>query len=188
MEGVPLMRLIFAIVFGLVLGGIIHIVTVLGLPRFAADDAFTRVAGYGPDYRFNPIPRPGSGTPTLPLLDPAFAQYVCRFDLEDGPVRIRGAMPDTFWTVAVFDGHGVNTYNLSDRSFGQKPLDILVADAEQIAQIRENPPADFNDLIIVDWKADDGFAVLRIFAPNASDQRDADASIAKATCQTAPLG
>lgn len=182
------MRLLFILVVGLVLGGIIHIVTVLGIPHVAENDALTRIVRFGPDYRFNPVPRPGSGTETLPLIDPAFAQFVCRFDLDAGPVRIRAAMPDTFWSVAVFDGRGVNAYNLNDRAVGQKPLDLLVASADQIAQIRENPPADFNDIIIVDWHDAEGFALLRVFAPTASDRRDAEATIGRATCRSTPLG
>lgn len=181
-------RVLFAILVGLVLGGIIHIVTVLGVPRVAERDAWARLATFGPDLKFNAVPRPAPGVDTLPLLDPAFAQYACRFTLKEGPVRIRAALPDLFWSVALFEGRGVNVYNLSDRAIGQKPVDILVADPEQIAQIRENPPADFNDIIIVDWKTGRGFAVVRIFAPTAADGADAEAAMAKATCQPTPLG
>lgn len=180
-------RFLFTLLIGLFLGGIIHIVTVLGVPRVAEQDAWARLAGFGPDNAFNAIPRPAPGVATLPLIDPAFAQYACRFTLEAGPVRIRATLPDQFWSVALFQGSGVNAYNLSDRALGQKPVDILVADAEQIAQIRENPPADFNDIIIVDWKGERGFAVFRVFAPTPIDAADADASAAKATCQPTPL-
>jgi uncharacterized membrane protein len=183
-----MIRTLFAIVVGLVMGGMIHIVTVLGIPRFAQNDAYARIAAFGPPLKFVTVPRPGPGVETLPLIDPAFAHYVCRFTLTDGPVRIRATLPDTFWSLALFDGHGINAYNLNDRALGQKPIDLLVADAEQIAQIRENPPADFNDIIIVDWASTRGFAIVRIFAPNASDQRDAEASMTRATCVPTPLG
>jgi uncharacterized membrane protein len=181
-------RILYTILFGLVLGGVIHIVTILGLPRVAENDAWARLTTFGPDFRFNPIPRPAPGTKTLPLLDPAFTEYVCRFNLEAGPVRIRGTLPDLYWSVAIFDGRGVNAYNLNDRALGQKPIDILVADQEQIVEIREDPPADFNDIIIVDWKSERGFVVIRVFSPTASDARDAELSLGKATCATYTLG
>lgn len=179
-------RLLFSILFGLVLGGIIHIVTVFGIPRVAENDAWARVATLGPDLRFNPVPN-AQRPPLLPLLDPAFAHHVCRFTLADGPIRVRAVLPDVFWSLAIFDGRGANAYNLSDRAAGQKPVDLLVANADQIAQIRGNPPADFNDIIIVDWSSPRGFVLFRIFAPTASDQQDAANAVSRATCQVTPL-
>ncbi|MEJ1157985.1 DUF1254 domain-containing protein [Prosthecomicrobium sp. N25] len=181
-------RVLYAILFGLVLGGVIHIVAVLGLPRVAENDAWARIAALGPDQAFNPIPRPGPGVDTLPLIDPAFAEFACRFRLDDNPVRIRATLPDLYWSIAVFNGRGVNAYNLNDRSVGQKPVDILIASQDQIADIRDNPPADFNDTIIVDWASARGFAIIRVFAPTPADTRDAELAIQKATCAPYPLG
>jgi uncharacterized membrane protein len=180
-------RLLFSLGVGLVLGGIIHIVTVLGIPRFAVNDAWARIAIFGPNLKFNLVPSTATGVQPLPLLDPAFVHATCRFGLTNAPVRIRATLPDTYWTMAIYDRRGVNLYNLNDRGTGQKPVDLLVATAEQISQIRENPPDDFNDIIIVDWASNEGFAVIRIFASGASETADAQAAIAQARCEPNPI-
>jgi uncharacterized membrane protein len=165
-----MIRLLLWVVGGLVLGGIIHIVTVLGLPRFAPEPAYQRIGAVAIDGEFSMLARATPGVMPLPLLDPAMEHAVCRFNLSKGPIRIRADMPDLYWSIGLYDAAGLNVYSLSDRAADQKPIDILVANSEQIAQIRETPPDNFDNVIILDWGSNEGFAIIRALAqtPGAS--------------------
>ncbi|MGA7997983.1 MAG: DUF1254 domain-containing protein, partial [Bradyrhizobium sp.] len=55
-----MIRIVFTIIAGVLLGGIVHLVSVLALPRIASNDAYARLA---PATKFNAV------TP-LPLADP----------------------------------------------------------------------------------------------------------------------
>ncbi|WP_407047997.1 hypothetical protein [Methyloraptor flagellatus] len=182
-----MIRFVLYLLGGLALGGIIHVVTVLGVPHFAERDAWARVAAFGPDGRFNAIPRVAPGVKPLPGIDPAMAHAVCRFSLAKAPVRIKAELPDNYWSIALYDRAGLVVYSLNDRAAEQKPIDVLIATAEQIAQLRENPPEDFENIVIVDWPDRDGFAMLKAFVPTPSLRPEIEAALGTASCQAAPI-
>ncbi len=167
---------------GLVLGGIIHITTVLGLPLFAPEPAFVRIGAFALDGRFTALPRSAPGVHALPLLDPAMEHAVCRFSLAGGPVRIKAEMPDLYWSIAIFNRDGLNAYSLSDRAADQKPIDILVATAGQIAEIRENPPDNFDNVVIIDWTGTDGFALIRALVQTPGSEKIIRDAFSAASC------
>ena len=72
---------------GLLLGGIVHLATVLLLPRTATQDAYTRLAATAPANSIAPLPAPTPDDAVLPFMDPAFATAVCRYDLAAGPLQ-----------------------------------------------------------------------------------------------------
>ena len=181
-------RFLLWVLGGLVLGGIIHIVTVLGVPAFADRKAFDRIGTFAVDGKFALLPRVTTGVQPLPMLDPAMAHAVCRFSLDAGPVRIRATMPDLYWSVALFNRRGVNAYSLSDRGGEQRPIDIVLATPEQIALIRENPPEDFENIIVIDWNTRDGFAIIRALVTDAGTEPLINSALDAATCSTAQIG
>ena len=58
--GVPMIRLLFTIIAGVLLGGVVHLVSVLALPRIATQDAYSRLT---PMTKLNAVT-------ALPLADP----------------------------------------------------------------------------------------------------------------------
>lgn len=168
---------------GLILGGLVHVVIVLGVPFFAPRDAWTQIGELGPHFQMNTLPAAAPGQETLPLLDPALAHAVCRFDLDGGAVRIRARLPDTYWSVALFDRSGTNVYNLNDRAAEGRPIDMVIAGVEQVAQLRETPTAASVNAILIEWPTREGFALVRVFVPSASLAPDVDAALKGATCE-----
>jgi len=177
-----MIRLALWILGGLVLGGIIHIVTVLGVPYFAPDPAFTRIGSLAIDGRFTTLARVAPGVNPLPLLDPAMEHAVCRFSLDNGPIRIKADMPDLYWSIALFNKADLSNYSLSDRAADQKPIDILIATPDQIAQIRENPPDNFDNVIILDWATSEGFAIIHALVQTPGSDKVIEAAFKAATC------
>ena len=81
-------RWILWLLGGLLLGGVVHLSTVLALPRTAAHDAYARLLAIAPVNKVVPLPT----TPAvMPFMDPAFATAVCRYDLSRGaPLWVHG--------------------------------------------------------------------------------------------------
>ena len=68
----------------LLLGGIVHLATILLLPNVATHDAYARVSAIAPVNAVIPVPPPTPENAVMPFMDPAFATSVCRYDLSRG--------------------------------------------------------------------------------------------------------
>lgn len=169
------------------MAGIVHIVTVFGVPGHAINDPWEEIGRFGPTGGFVPLPPAGGSEPTLPGLDPAMAQATCRFSLENGPVRIKAVPPDVYWSLSLYDRSGLHVWGFDNRGAGQKAADVLVADDVQVAQLRENPPEELEDVVIVDWSGREGIALLQIFRQQPSLDGEIAAALKTAECKPAPL-
>lgn len=169
------------------LAGIVHIVVVLGVPSHSINDSWNSIARLGPTGGFVVLPAPAAGTPSLPGLDPAMAQATCRFELDAAPVRIRFAAPDVYWSLSLYDRQGLYVWGLDNRGSGQKAADVLVAGEVHVAQLRENPPEQLEDVVIVDWKGRQGIALFQIFRQQPSLDGEIRAALAAAECRATPL-
>jgi uncharacterized membrane protein len=107
---------------------------------------------------------------------------VCRFSLADGPVRIRAALPDDFWSVAIFDRRGRNLYSLNDRSADTSQLDLAVITPVQMAQLRQDPPPSLETAVVVELPIETGFALFRVFVADESLFGRASRALASADC------
>ena len=79
-----MMRLALWLLGALLLGGIVHLATVLLLPSLASQDAYARVSAIAPVNAIIPVPPPTPENEVMPFMDPAFAISVCRYDLSRG--------------------------------------------------------------------------------------------------------
>src|SRR5205814_1025656 len=76
--GLPMIRLLFTIIAGVLLGGVVHLVSVLALPRIASQDAYSRLT---PTTKLNAVtqlPLADPANSPMPFMDPAFAMAICR--------------------------------------------------------------------------------------------------------------
>ncbi|MBO0718120.1 MAG: DUF1254 domain-containing protein, partial [Rhizobiales bacterium] len=76
------------ILAAMLLGGIVHLSTVLAMPQAAKQDAYSRLAQLTPVNVMMPLPATKAGAEIMPFMDPAFAAAVCRYDLSDGPLKL----------------------------------------------------------------------------------------------------
>jgi uncharacterized membrane protein len=183
-----MIRVLVALIGGLMLAGIVHIVTVFGVPRHAVVDPWTRVTALAPEAGFRILPPAEAGKRmVLSGLDPAMRHALCRFGLDAGPIRIKAQPGDGWWILALYDRRGLPVYSLDDRAAAQKGADVLVASAAQIARLRENPPEELEDVVVVDWKDAGGFALLKIFVAQPSLAGEVDKALAGATCVATAL-
>jgi uncharacterized membrane protein len=183
---VPVRRSWLFALGGLLVGGIVHIAVVMLVPSYASRDAFSSVGRFGPDGAFHVLPMAEPGTEPLPSLDPLMAHAVCRYSLSARPVHVKAVLPDTFWSLAVFDRRGRNVYNLNDKSADRNGLDLVLANPQQMQEIRERLPDLMERSIVAEVPGDAGFVLLRVFVPGPALLGPVRDALAKADC-SAPL-
>jgi len=101
------------IVLGLVLAGLIHIVAVLTLPMLAPRNAQARLAALGPANTMIELPPASPGHQAMPMMAPDVRYAFCRFDLTNGPIRLRAAIADELWLIALYTPEGENFYTVA---------------------------------------------------------------------------
>jgi uncharacterized membrane protein len=161
-------RLFYAILVGVVGAGIVHIVVLLLLPTLTERDAWSRLAAVAGLYVVVPADGSGGSQPVVEAPDPQFAAVACRFDLEDGPVRVQGRGTVPFWSASIYDRSGQNVYNFNDRTAEGGALDFVVVTSAQMIEMRKDLPADLASSVFVEADVDEGMLVVRSFVPDDS--------------------
>ncbi|WP_417684687.1 DUF1254 domain-containing protein [Roseibium sp.] len=161
---------------------IVHVLVVLTVPKNVSHSAYGDIGDFGPDRAFNLLPEILPGAEPLPWLDPAMAHSACRFSLKDGPVLFTASIPVSFWSIGLFNAAGEAVYSLNNRTAGSDVLSLLMLTPEQLSILRENPPPDLEDLIVIELPETDGFALLRAFVPQEWQKGEVNAALKSAYC------
>ncbi|MCP1546894.1 MULTISPECIES: DUF1254 domain-containing protein [Methylorubrum] len=171
---------------GLVIAGIVHIATVLAIPRFSEGDAFTRAQAS--ETLDHPLRIHGlAGVPTangewLPNPDPAVSVGVCSYDLDDGPMRVSAQAGSLMLSVSMHGRRGA-FYAVTDQAAVRGGLDLVVMTRAQYDEALANDVAGevTRDVRIV-APARRGFAVVRVIAALPSERAVADAAVQAVSC------
>jgi uncharacterized membrane protein len=180
------MRWLLWILAGALLGGIVHLVTVLVLPRNATQDAYSRLAPVAPVNSFVSLSAPGSQASRLPFSDPAFATAVCRYDLSGGPIRLAAPVSAAYTSVTFYTRRSVAYYAINDRSAGRRVIELELMTTAQRAKLPDDEEVTAADRLIVESPTQDGLIVLRTLAPEPGQMPVARAAAAAAKCEVVP--
>ncbi len=162
------MKLLYSVIAGIVLAGIVHITIILLIPQFGTKDAWAVIARSMDPWRFSGLSENQPALAQLSDLDPQFKVGACRFDLADGGLRIRTSGNARYWSASVFDRGGTNVYNLNNRTAIQGRLELVIVNPEQMIRARENPPEDLERAVVVEADINAGFVFLRVWSPDES--------------------
>jgi uncharacterized membrane protein len=171
---------------GLVLGGIVHLATVLLLPRVATQDAYSRLLAMAPVNAVAPVPDPTPEQAVLPFMDPALAAAVCRYDLGNGPLKFSAPVTPAYTSVSFYTRYGVAYYAINDRAAGRRVIELDLMTAEQRAQLPEDEEVTAADRLIVESPTTTGLIVLRALAPEPGLMANVRAALGAAQCRPAP--
>ena len=169
---------------GIILGGIVHLATILLLPRTASQDAYARLAPITAVNAMTPIPRPTAAKAFLPYMDPAFAVAVCRYDLSDGPMRLTAPVSQAYTSVTFYTRRGVAYYGINDRAAGRRTIDLYLMTTPQHEAMPEESDVTAADRRIIESPSTTGLIVLRALSPEPGLMTMAQASVAAARCAT----
>ena len=171
-----------------IVAGIVHILSILAMPRLAPRDAFARVERLAAAHRMVLLPAAGADPTAPPFEDPALVQGVCRYDLAQGPLRLRADLPPDALTLFSFHARfGQLYYSMTDRSATRGKLDVLLLTAEQLDAVEANDSEDElpEELRIVAPTLE-GYVLARALAERPGDVPDARRRVMATTCALAP--
>ncbi|WP_350333373.1 DUF1254 domain-containing protein [Coralliovum pocilloporae] len=171
-----------AVLSGLVLGGILHIIIILLIPHHASRDAWSQVGKLGPTDAFHPVPQSIAGAAGLAEQDPFLIQAVCRFSLANAAREIKASISAPFWSVGLFTPLGIAVFSANDSASDQSELRLMVITPLQLAGIQENQDADFSDALMVETSEQDLFVVLRAFASSTREAERLTKELGEASC------
>jgi uncharacterized membrane protein len=169
---------------GALLGGIVHLVAVLLLPRTATQDAYSRIAPIAPVNTVTPIPAPTPQQAVIPFMDPSFAAAVCRYDLSKGPIKLSAPVSPAYTSVSFYTRLGVAYYAINDRAAGRRVIELDLMTSAQRSQLPEEEDVTAADRLIVESPTITGLIVVRALAPEPGMMATARAAIASARCQS----
>jgi uncharacterized membrane protein len=173
------------LVGGLLLGGIVHLSTVLLLPRLAQQDAYSRLAAVSPVNSVVPIPPPAPGKAIMPFMDPAFAAAVCRYDLGNGPLKFSVPISLAYTSVSFYTRNDVAYYAINDRAAGRRVIELDLMTTEQRSELPENEEITAADRLIVESPTVTGLIVLRAMAPEPGLMPQVQRALTAAQCRRA---
>jgi uncharacterized membrane protein len=171
------------IVAGILLGGIVHLVTVLILPQTATQDAYARIAAFAPPNAVAAVAPPTPPVTVLPFMDPAFAAAVCRYDLSEGPLKLTVPVRTAYTSLSFYTRHGVSYYAINDRAAGRRVIELELMTAEQQSQIPDDEEITAADRLIVVSPTVTGLVLIRALAAEPSQMAQARDALSSARCE-----
>jgi uncharacterized membrane protein len=183
-----MIRLLFTIIAGVLLGGVVHLVSVLALPRIASQDAYSRLAPLTKLNTVTALPLADPGNTLMPFMDPAFATAICRYDLSGGPIKLAVPVTQSYTSVSFYTRSDVAYYAINDRSAGRKVIELDLMTEAQHAELPEDEDITAADRLIIDSPATTGLIVLKALAVEPGLMPQAQAALAASSCkvQTEP--
>jgi uncharacterized membrane protein len=172
---------------GLLLGGIVHFVTILVLPSTATQNAYARISAISPVNGVVALPEPTAEKSILPFMDPAFAAAVCRYDLSEAPLKLTAPVSPAYTSVTFYTNKDVAYYAINDRAAGRRTIELDLMTAAQKADLPDDEEVAAADRLIVESPSSTGLIVLRAFAPEPGMMPAAIAALSGARCQPQPM-
>jgi uncharacterized membrane protein len=175
----PLLKTALYVIAGLMLGVVVHILSVFALPRLAPDDARARLAGVAPINRITTLS--GASEAALPLADPAFETAVCRYDLAGGVLHVRAPVTSHYTAISLYTATGVAFGAINDKAATRRTMDLFVLTAAQRREFTIGEDDTANDNLVMVSPTREGFVLIRAlavqpsFAPIVRDQLAAQA-------------
>jgi uncharacterized membrane protein len=181
-----MIRLLLWVLGGMLLGGIVHLATVLILPNLASQDAYSRLAPIAPVNAVAPLPPPSAERSPIPFLDPAFAMSVCRYDLSEGPIKLSVPVSPAYTSVSFYTRSEVAYYAINDRAAGRRVIELDLMTSEQRGDLPGDEEVTAADRLIVESPTMTGLIMIKALAPEVGMLPAARSALAGARCQLQP--
>ena len=179
-----IVRWALLILGGVLLGGIVHLATVIILPRTATQDAYARLSLIAPVNTVVALPAPTPEKAVMPFMDPAFASAVCRYDLSKGPLKLTIPVSPGYTSVSFYTRYDVAYYAINDRAAGRRIIELDLMTTAQHEQVPEDEEVTAADRLIVESPTLTGLIAIRALAPEPGLMRVAESTVAASKCST----
>jgi uncharacterized membrane protein len=177
-----MIRWLLLLLGGALLGGIVHLATIIIMPRTATQDAYSRLSPIAPVNTVTALPEATPDTAPLPFMDPAFASAVCRYDLSQGSLKLTVPVSLAYTSVSFYTRTGVAYYAINDRAAGRRVIELELMTVDQRSQLPEDEEITAADRLIVESPTLTGLIAIRALAPEPGLVPMAQNTIAAAKC------
>jgi uncharacterized membrane protein len=167
---------------GVLLGGVVHLATIIILPRTATQDAFARLITDVPVNTVAALPQPRPEKAAMPFMDPASAAAICRYDLSQGPLKLTVPVSLAYTSVSFYTRYDVAYYAINDRAAGRRVIELDLMTPQQKSEMPEDEDVTAADRLIVESPTVSGLIAIRALAPEPGLMPIAQATIANARC------
>jgi len=181
-----MIRSLLWILAAILLGGIVHLATVLAMPQTATEDAYSRLSPLTPVNSVVALPSPTAKSAIMPFMDPAFATAVCRYDLRGGSIKLIAPVSQAYTSVTFYTRKSIAYYAINDRAAGRHSIELDLMTPEQHAALPEDEDVTAADRLIIESPSTMGLIVLRALAPEPGLLPMARQALAAATCSVQP--
>jgi uncharacterized membrane protein len=171
---------------GLLLGGIVHLTTMLVLPMTATRDAYARLLPVTNTNAVTLLPQPSPDLSLLPFMDPNFATAICRYDLAASPLKLQLAVGQAYTSVSFYTRRGHAFYAINDRAAARRTIELDLMTPEQHNQVQEDEEVTAADRLIVESPTATGLILIRALAPEPSVMPTVRGILSAAQCRPQP--
>jgi uncharacterized membrane protein len=182
-----MIRVLLLVLAAILLGGIVHLSTVLAMPQAAKQDAYSRLTPLTPVNKMVPLAAPTAEAEVMPFMDPAFATAVCRYDLSGGALKLVAPVSQAYTSVTFYTRKSIAYYAINDRAAGRRTIELDLMTAEQHAEVPEEEDVTAADRLIIESPTTVGLIVLRALAPEPGLMPMARQTLASAACSIQPV-
>jgi uncharacterized membrane protein len=168
---------------GALLGGIVHLATIIILPRTATQDAYARLSRSVPINTVTALPEPIAESAPMPFMDPAFASAVCRYDLSQGPLKLSVPVSLAYTSVSFYTRYDVAYYAINDRAAGRRVIELDLMTTQQRNELPDDEEVTAADRLIVESPTATGLILIRAFSPEPGLMPMARRALASAQCR-----
>lgn len=181
--GNGLLRLALLTLAGLLLAGIVHIVTVLRIPMLATQDAATVYAALGASGHAELVTPPPAGLPAILDGAPNSVAAVCSYDLTAGPLRVVARTGSLPLGLTVHRRGGGVAYAITDRAAIRGVLEFVVMTQEQLDErLANDEEGETSRELRVISPSLQGLVVARVVVRRAFDRSEAEAMATGVAC------
>jgi uncharacterized membrane protein len=176
--------LLFWTICILLLAGVVHLGYVLIVPQFemrAKIDELRQLAGSA---ALTVLSREDS----VRLMGPDgrwLVHALCIYDLADGPMTINAAVPNSYWSMAIYSAGGETFYSLNDRQAGVERVDLMIRQpSEPVLDGEEELVLPNDDVFTVRAPDPLGVVVMRALAGEPAEYERASEILARSSCRS----
>lgn len=165
------------------LAALIHIAAVLSLPYLAPKNAWARVSALSEANRMVVLPAASPSHQSLPLMASDVRYGVCRFNLDNGPVRLSTQILDDLWSIAFYTPRGENFYAINGRELKRNQIEIIISTKNEVGvKAGASLLDEIEDLVVVDSPVREGIAVIRAPLLGPSYAAQTEAALKRGAC------
>jgi uncharacterized membrane protein len=177
-----MIRTLLWLLGGVLLGGVIHIVVILTLPRLAENTSWTQISALDADHKMLVLPAITAGGNNPLQLDPELVYGVCKIDLNAAPAFVKGTLPDAFWSVAVYNSDGIVIYSTTNRDGIGQTIEVGLFNATQTQLLAQQQIEISPELLVVEVGHNELAVVVRAAPPHDVMRPRFEEALASVSC------